>query len=76
MKTTTTEELDTLLSAEADALTAQEQQELIDAVLRAEEAYTQEVTELELSFKRNLFQMNKRKQQSQMSNGTMIVGAT
>ena len=47
MNTTTTEELDTLLSAEADALTAQEQQELIDAVLRAEEAYAQEVTELE-----------------------------
>jgi hypothetical protein len=49
MTSTTTEDLHTLLSAEADALTAQEQQELIDAVLRAEEAYanapTQEIVE-------------------------------
>ena len=39
------------MKAEADALTAQEQQELIDAILSAEEVYanapTQEVVEVE-----------------------------
>ena len=49
--TSTTESLHSLLKAEADALTAQEQQELIDAILSAEEVYanapTQEVVEVE-----------------------------
>jgi len=51
IRDSTTENLHSLLKAEADALTAQEQQELIDAVLSAEEAYanapTQEVAELD-----------------------------